>query len=175
MVEGKFTPDEAFRQIDEALQARAEKFANQQPSQEAYENSSLLGWLELNYWTAEEGICLLFDIEPSTAEIHWAGYFDDEWKRTKLLRIENAQFLRERDTFLDTPRLTEVYKSGTSSYRSHLDDDTFGYKEYLIRSAEPQMHRAWQLYERNGGMEDDLRNLESPVDRSTGRRISRNF
>ena len=139
--------DEEIRKSIERHEKRIKTFENRRPDEEAYDSSELAGWLELGAWTPKEAVCLICDIDPTGADISWAGYDNYAGVFVPKPKINNVGFLREDGDLYVVPRRLQLKgRKVTSEFDS--GDDTIDYKNYRISLAEPVLQRTMRLLER---------------------------
>ncbi|GEM_PF-3200094 len=81
---------ERYAELLAAFEALKDRAENTDP----YELSSLKKWFTFDLWETKEALCLVCNIDPSTADISWFGLNDrslDEWQPI----VHNAQLLNK--------------------------------------------------------------------------------
>ena len=134
---------------NDAENARQEKLAK-------YDSSRLGDWLRLPTWTPEEALCLLCDIDPTGAIIHWDGFTNAHGGHVDAPMVERGQLLTERpDSSYAQPgdRVFEITSSGEYDPWFIADDlmivpikGSLGLRRH---HAELRLRWAWKKYMRN--------------------------
>ena len=126
-----------------------------------YSFSKLREWLDYDKWDMKEALCLICNIEPNGAKIHWTGFHNYDRVRINLPKILNCALLSENDFFYTVP----FEDDGNPNFDHYLHPplpelhwdgppDVLLDKKRKLWEAEEKLRFVWNAFHRKSGERD---------------------